>query len=205
MDFDSFLTYPRWEILQIIAEKPSSPVEIAKKLNTTVSYVSQQLKLLDAAGLLVKKKTGAAEKGKPRTLFNLSNELLYFSVLTNKFSEKKLIYLTDYHRTIIKIWLLNDSSFHYYIEKLFWKLEEDLSEIEGIFIGIKANTNIIIVSESKKLKSKIDSFIKNIGKNIDYSFVSKNQLKKFLGEFVSLYDPENLFEKMKGGDVKNDG
>jgi len=204
MDFDSFLTYPRWELLKIITEKPSSPIELAEKLNTTVSYISQQLKLLDAAGLLVKKKTGAAEKGKPRTLFSLSNGLLYFSVLTNKFSEKKLIYVNDYHRTIIKIWLLKDSSFHYYIEKLFWKLEEDLSEVEGIFIEIKASPNIIIVSESKKLKSKIDYFIKNIGKHMDYSFVSKNQLKPSSGEFVSLYDPENLFEKIKRGNFKNE-
>jgi len=205
MNFDSFLTYPRWEILQIIAEKPSSPIEIAEKLNTTVSYASQQLKLLDAAGLLVKKKTGAAGKGKPRTLFGLSNELLYFGVLTNKFSEKKLIYLTDYHKIILQIWLLKDSSFHYYIEKLFWKLEEDLSEIEGIFIEMKVNPNVIIVSESKKLRSKVDSFIKKIGKDIDYLFVSKNQLDKLSGKIISLYDPKKFFEKNKKGDIENKG
>jgi len=204
VDFDSFLSYPRWEILQIIAEKPSSPVEIAERLNTTVSYASQQLKLLDAAGLLVKSRTGAAEKGKPRALFALSNELFYFSILARKFSEKKLIYLTDYHKKILRIWLLKDSSIHYYVEKLFWKLEDNLKEVEGIFIETTANPAIIIISDSKKLKSDIEGFIRNFGREINYSFISKNQLKKFPVEnLVSLHDPENLLEKLKGGFIEN--
>lgn len=201
MDFDLFLTYPRWEILQIIAKKPSSPVEIAEKLNTTVSYASQQLKLLDAAGLIVKEKTGAAKKGKPRTLFSLSNELFYFSVLTNNFSEKNLIYLTEHHKTIIKIWLIKDNSFHYYIEKLFWKLEENLDEIEGMFIEEKINPHVIIVSESKKIKSSIESFIKKLDRKVDCSFISRNQLKNFSKELVVLYDPNNFIGELKGGDT----
>jgi predicted transcriptional regulator len=200
MDFDSFLTSPRWEILQIIAEKPSSPVEIAQKLNTTVSYASQQLKLLDAAGLLNKEKTGAAEKGKPRTLFSLSNELLYLTVLTKELSEKKLIYLTDYHRTILKIWMLKDLSLHYFIEKLYWKLEEDLDEIEAIFVEETDEARVIIVSDSKKVKTKIETFSKKLEKKIDFSFVTKTQLKKISSKFLTpLYDPKNILENLKGG------
>jgi predicted transcriptional regulator len=205
MDFDSFLTSPRWEILRIIAEKPSSPVEIAEKLKTTVSYVSQQLKLLDAANLLVKEKTGAAEKGKPRTLFGLSNELLYITVLTRKFSQKKLLYISDYHKSVLKIWLHIDHSLHYYAEKLFWKLEENISEIDGIFIE---TSNIIpkmlIISESKKLKVNIEMFSKVIDNKIEPVFVLKNQLKKFsLDSLVPLHDPHKILEELKGGD-KND-
>jgi len=203
MNFDAFLTSPRWEILQIIAEKPSSPVEIAEKLNTTVSYVSQQLKLLDAANLLKREKTGAAEKGKPRTLFSLSNELFYITLLTKKFSLKKLIYLTDYHKTILKIWLYSDSSVHYYIEKFFWKLEEDIEEIEAIFIDTSAvNPQLVIVSDSKKLKQKIEIFVKKFQKEIQYVFVSKSHLKKFsLNLLVPLHDPKNILDELKGGNV----
>jgi len=77
MELDSFLASPRWEILQILTQKPSSPIEIAAKINTTVSFVSQQLKLLEAASLVKKARTGAVEKGKPRTLFLLSKEIAY--------------------------------------------------------------------------------------------------------------------------------
>lgn len=206
MDFDLFLTSPRWEILQIIAEKPSSPIEIAEKLKTTVSYVSQQLKLLDAANLLVKEKTGAAEKGKPRTLFRLSSELLYITALTKKFSEKKLLYISDYHKSILKIWLHIDSSLHYYAEKLFWKLEENIPEIEAIFIE---NSNFIpkmlIVSDSKKLKAYIGTFSKALDNKIEPVFILKNQLKKFsFDSLIPLHDPHEILEELKGGNDKND-
>jgi len=206
MDFDSFLSSPRWEVLQILAEKPSSPVEIAEKLNTTVSYASQQLKLLDAAGIVVKKRTGAAKRGKPRSLFNISNELLYLTALTRDFSEKKLIKITEHHKAILKIWMLEDASLHYYFEKIFWKLSEDLGELEGIFINKEgAVPEFIIVSDSKKLKSKIESFVKNFEKTIQISFIQKNQLKKFSRDFlVFLHDPLNLIQKLKGGDLKDD-
>ena len=201
MDFDSFLTSPRWEILQILAEKPSSPVEIAEKLNTTVSYASQQLKLLDAAGIVVKRRTGAAKRGKPRALFSLSNELLYLTSLTRDFSEKKLIEITEHHKAVLKIWMLEDVSLHYYFEKLFWKLNEDLGELEGIFINKSKETpELIVVSDSKKLKSKIESFVKDFEKQISVSFVQKSQLKKFSKELlIPLHDPLNLKQKLKGG------
>jgi len=205
MDFDLFLTSPRWEILQIIAERPSSPVEIAEKLKTTVSYVSQQLKLLDAANLLVKEKTGAAQKGKPRTLFSLSNELLYLTALTRKFSEKKLLYISDYHKSILKIWLNVDSSLHYYAEKLFWKLEENISEIDAIFIETSNSIpKMLIISESKKIKANIETFSKILENKIEPVFILKSQLKKFsFDSLISLHDPHKIIEELKGGD-KND-
>jgi predicted transcriptional regulator len=201
MDFDLFLTSPRWEILQIIAERPSSPVEIAEKLKTTVSYVSQQLKLLDAANLLSKEKTGAAEKGKPRTLFSLSNELLYLTALTRQFSKKKLFKLDEHHKNILKIWLIEDDNLHHIIEKLYWKLQEEIEDIEGIFIeSSNFKPKIIIVSESKKVKSKMDSFIEIEGKKIDISLIPSSTLKKYFSEKLSsLHDPTKLLEKMKGG------
>ena len=54
MELDSFLASPRWDILRIISENPYSPIEIAERTKTTVSFVSQQLKLLEAAGLVKK-------------------------------------------------------------------------------------------------------------------------------------------------------
>ena len=201
MDFDLFLTSPRWEILQIIAEKPSSPMEIAEKMKTTVSYISQQLKLLDAANLLIKVKTGAAEKGKPRTLFGLSNELLYICALSRQFSNKKLLYLSDYHRNIIKIWLSTDPSLHYNIEKLFWKLEENISEIEGLFLETSSFIpKMIIISDSKKLKTNIDTFIKSFNNKIENVFILKNQIKKYsIDSLISLHDPNKILEELKGG------
>ena len=76
MELDSFLASPRWEILSLISERPSSPIELAEKTKTTVSFVSQQLKLLEAAQIVKKTKTGAFEKGKPRNLFSISQDFV---------------------------------------------------------------------------------------------------------------------------------
>ena len=206
MDFDAFFASPRWEILQLIAEKPSSPVEIAEKLNTTVSYISQQLKLIDAAGIVVKKRTGAAERGKPRALFSLSKDFLYITALIPGFSQKMMINTDYHHKIILKIWSLEDSSLHYYLEKFFWKIEEDLDEINGIYVNTKEiSPEIIVVSDSKKLKSKIDSIIKKFDRKFNQSFISPSQFKKASTEFLfSLHEKDNIEQKLKGGKNNNE-
>lgn len=188
--------------MKIIAEMPSSPIEIAEKLNTTVSYISQQLKLLEVANLVVKTKTGFAEKGKPRNLYDISSEFLYLASLTKQGSSKKLLHLTEYHKSILNIWLLDDTSLHYPIEKLFWKLDENLGEIEGIFLERGFVPKILVVSGSKEVKNTIDSFVKKFDKKISYSFIQKSSLSKVSIEaLISLYDPNDFLGELKGGKI----
>jgi len=218
MDFDLFFSSPRWKILEIIATNPSSPLEISQKLKTSVSYVSQQLKLLEAANLVVKEKTGLAEKGKPRTIFSLSDEILQLSVLMKFHSARKIIPLTDYHKRIIKIWLLENSDLHYYVEKFYWGIESNLNHIKGIFIDLNPllkRTRILVVlsevSEIKKIQLKINSFLKETGNKLDCSIISENELKKISSKSVeniqSIHDPNFLldsliktYREMKGGE-----
>ncbi len=192
MDFDSFLTSPRWEILVIIAEKPSSPVEIAEKLNTTVSYISQQLKLLDAAGIVKKEKTGAVERGKPRALFSISEEFAYLTLLSEGLANKNLLKLDYHHKDILKIWMIEDTTLHIPIERLYWKLYCS-PDVKGVYIETKAPFKIIIVSENNKLKKDIESFAKKLENKLDISFSSREV--KIEG-VVSL--DANL-NKLKGG------
>jgi predicted transcriptional regulator len=193
MDFDMFLTSPRWEILQIIAEKPASPVEIAQKLGTTISYISQQLKLLDAAGVVKKERTGAVERGKPRTLFSISNELAYITTLSSGFSNKKLVRLDEHHKAILKIWAVEDVSLHSYIERLYWKLEENLNEASSIFLD--AVSGKIFISASKKSRQMIENYLKTLDRKLDVSFIN-NPIKSPPEGFDSL---EIQINKLKGG------
>lgn len=206
MDFDLFFSSPRWKILEILANNPSSPLEISEKLKTTVSYVSQQLKLLEAASLVKKEKTGLVEKGKPRTIFSISKEILQFNALIKKFPARKIIRLTEHHKTILKIWLLEDSNFHYMIEKFYWSIENDLKHIKGIFIDIsQKKPKIVVVSDVKKISVKINSFLKDIHEEISCSLISLDELIKYPKENIHpIYDPSFLLEnksdeKLKGG------
>ena len=207
MDYDSFLASPRWEILKIIAEKPSSPVEIAKELNTTVSYVSQQLKLLDAAGLVIKKRTGASQRGKPRMLFSISEDLAYITILSKNFTNKKKLNLLQHHKIILNIWMLKKSDFHYYIEKFFWKIEEELESIKKIIINENdILAKIILVIDNKKTRTKIQGISKKKKKKLEFEIISSNQLKKLSMQGLSvIYSQGNLNKEMKGGELDKHG
>lgn len=206
MDFDLFLTSPRWEILQIIAKRPSSPIEIAESIGTTVSYVSQQLKLLDAAGLLVKKKTGASEKGKPRTLFSLSDEISYISTLTRDFSGKNLIKLDDHHKIILKIWASFSSIYHRIIERLFWNVEEHLDHIDLIYIDTSVvYPKLVFVSTNASIKKILKNYLDRTNERIECLCVDKIGTGKIDLEYSEvLYDPKNVLSGLKGGLLKKD-
>ncbi len=203
MDSDLFFSESRWKILEILATNPSSPLEISQKVKTSVAYVSQQLKLLEAANLIAKKKTGMAGKGQPRSVYTIVKEILYLTVLVKDKPAKKMIYLSDYHKIILKIWLLENSVSHYYIEKLYWKIEEDLKDIKSILVGnLKPKPSIFIVSDSKILKLKINSFLKEINHWLECSVISEQELKKTSREnLCSIYDSNFLVleKEVKGG------
>ncbi len=189
-----FLGSPRWAILEIIARKPSSPVEISQNVNTSVSYVSQQLKLLEAAGLVTKERTGSADKGKPRLVYSISREILQLNGLLKGTPVKKHVSLDLHKKITLRIWSLENELLHYPIEKLCWNIVADLEEIRGIFFDLSKN-EVLVVSDSKKVKSEIEKI-----RDLKIKFVSEDDLKKF-ENLHSIYDPNLLEGKqlVKGG------
>lgn len=203
MDFDLFFSSPRWKVLEVISNRPSSPLEISKKLNTSVAYISQQLKLLEAANLVKKEKTGSSEKGKPRNIYSLAKEILPLTVLMNKLPRRKVIELDDHHKIILRIWLIEDTTLHYSLEKLFWKLEPSLEDIEGIFFDSSSSKNkILIISEEKKLSQKILALKKEFKEKLDIAITSKSAFSKLTHDTLyEIYDPYSLGEiELKGGE-----
>lgn len=57
MVFEQLLTGSRWEILQELARTPKSTSQLAKALSTSQANVSQQLKQLELAGLVTRKRS----------------------------------------------------------------------------------------------------------------------------------------------------
>lgn len=193
MEVDSFFGAPKWKILEILAEKPSSPSEISSKLKTSVSYISQQLKLLEAARFVIKEKTGTVDKGKPRLIYNLSDEIFYLTILAKGWSAKKIFHLTEYHKKILRIWILENQLLHYHIEKLYWSIENNIQDVDGIFFNPKEKGEIIIISNSKIIKAKIENFLKDKESNLNITLISKeNFLKRKFTELFAIHDPNSL-------------
>lgn len=203
MDLDSFLAAPKWDILKIISEKPSSPIEIADITKTTVSYVSQQLKLLEARGIVVKTKTGAYEKGKPRNVYSISHEFAHVSLLTHGFSDKKKILLDDHKKILLKIWLLENSLFHFPLEKFFVLIDDVLDLIGAIDCKqTKLNVQLTFYVTDKKAISEIKLVAKSIPL-IACLFEPLSALEKNSREALySLYENSDILNRERGKDMK---
>lgn len=201
MDFDSFLASPRWDLLELIAREPLSPVELAEKMGTTVSYVSQQLKLLDAAGLLKKTKTGAAEKGKPRSLFSLSKEFGFLTLLSEGRAEKKRIPFTDHYRAVLNVWFWCDTSYHKPLLQLYFQLPSSSSELDGVFLEVSRNTPLLhVVGMSKQTFSSLQSFVKHLSPTPSLKLSTLEDLRsKDPTHLVTLVDNKLLSRELKGG------
>jgi predicted transcriptional regulator len=205
MELDSFLASPRWEILKIISERPSSPIEIAEKTKTTVSFVSQQLKLLEAAQIVSKEKTGAFEKGKPRNLFSISKDLFYLILLTNGFGEKRSLDLNNYQKSLLKVWFLENRPLQSFLEDFLYRIKDNFSGINALFIDTKKIIpSIIIFLEDKKLQQIIDAFSKKSEEKAKFEFYSFSDLDKLnLSSFFPVYQSPIFLKKsieMKGGE-----
>lgn len=94
MDIENLLTGTKWDIIQLLSKRQYSPLELSKQLNTTIANISQQLRLLETADLIKKNKTGSTGPGKPRTLFSLSDDYAFITIISQGFAQKKLIHLT---------------------------------------------------------------------------------------------------------------
>jgi predicted transcriptional regulator len=210
MELDSFLATPRWEILKIIIQKPSSPIEISETLKTTTSFVSQQLKLLEATGLVKKEKTGAFEKGKPRTLFSISQESLYLIPLAKNAPDKKLIPLSREQKTITNIWCIENTEIQIPLQKFFWQIQEFLDEIISISIYTNSTTpKVYIFSNNPSLSHKINETQKNLENKLAFQVVSslapleKLETKHLFSIYVAHESASDDFN-LKGGLKKDE-
>jgi predicted transcriptional regulator len=203
MELDSFLASPRWDILRVIIEKPSSPTEIADKIGTTMSFVSQQLKLLEATGIVKRERTGEVNKGKPRTIFSISEESFYMIPLSKELTQKKLVPLTLEHKIIIQIWGIEDSTVQPIIEKFFWSIQKYLSLIDGIVVYTKKKKlKIYLISKDADLTHKINETQKNMDGYPEFQVTTYSSLSKLEHEYlVPIYDPQGIVaeEELKGG------
>ena len=102
MDAETLLTGTKWNILKLLAKKNTSPQEIANNLNTTIANISQQLRLLETAGFVTKKRTGTAKPGKPRVLFSISDDYCMIILFTKGFAKKKLVRVSKEQKKVIQ-------------------------------------------------------------------------------------------------------
>jgi predicted transcriptional regulator len=132
MDLEPLFTQTKWSILKLLSSRPMSPIEIAAELDTTLANVSQQLRLLEAAGILKKERIREREKNKPRILFSLVSDFSYIITLTGNYANKKKMVLDERKKFILRCWEYGDSSLHQALEGIFSKLEPIADKVNAL-------------------------------------------------------------------------
>ncbi|MCG8688091.1 MAG: ArsR family transcriptional regulator, partial [Desulfobacterales bacterium] len=205
MELDTFLASPRWEILQVIIKEPSSPMEIAEKIDVTISFVSQQLKLLEAANLVKKTRIKNTVKGKPRLIFSINHESCYMIPLAKGFQKKKLINMSEERKALVHIWGLEDESASQLMEEFFFRIRKYLSKIDAIAVYTKSGKlKVYFTSTHKNLTHEINEAQNKLDEKLDISLATPSSLSKLENEFlVPIYDPKgyllSLEKELKGG------
>lgn len=217
MEQEMLFTASKWEIFKLLSDEPLSPIELAKRSSTSVANVSQQLRLLEMAGLVKSEKISNRDRGQPRVLYSLSGNNGYLISTSNEFVEKKLIKLSAHNQIIMKIWFNQNKDIHYFLEKSFWKIEEHLKDIDGIAVDESSNSpiNIVILTRNKELSKKlkhfsitnpIPKFCNNKSKKetkdtrqIFFITTDTDKISKELTKIplYSLYDPEGIITKLR--------
>ena len=215
MEITTLFTEQKWNILKSLSTNKFSPLQLAQSSDTSIANISQQLRLLEAAELVKKEKIKNRDKGKPRTLFSLSNDYAYMVSAMKDFADKKLLILTEFHKTLLRILFIEDTSSHYFLIKYFMKIEDQLNHIDGIIlISTDDDIELMIISENgkeleKKLTTQIKStekIIKNIKIQIrshsEASRLAKEKKGPFSRKLNIIHDPTGTITTLDRGDTE---
>ncbi|MBN2052998.1 helix-turn-helix transcriptional regulator [Candidatus Woesearchaeota archaeon] len=212
MEQETLFTASKWDILKILSSGSKSPLQLAKLSNTSVANISQQLRLLEMAGLVQSKRISNRDKGQPRLLYSLVGNHSFLIASAQDFVDKKLLKLSEYNKVILKIWFLDNPAIHYFLEKAFWQIEASMTEKDSLVYDPTSSDEIslIIISDNPSLKKEFRKMaVKNsegISKTVTFNVKTFAEFKKLgaaQAKLYALYDPSNILNQRRGEDLRD--
>jgi predicted transcriptional regulator len=190
VEIESLFSSTRWDIIKALSESRLSPIELAAKIRTTPANVSQQLRLLELAGLVKSERLSNSVKGKPRIVYFLVGESSFIILASPNFAEKKMLNLTPYHKYVLKTMFVDNPEIHPSLAEIYFLVREALPMIKLIATESSA---VYIVPENQKtgdsLKKTLDVF-----KKVRITVLDMQEFKKkTTSKVIVLYDPKGLY------------
>ena len=200
MDQESLYTATKWDILKLLERQQLSPLEMSKLTGGSLANISQQLRLLEMAGLVTSERIPNRDKGQPRVLYSIADDSCYVISTANDFVEKRRLSISATNRIVLQIWFLQNPELRTYVEKAFWKVEEQLPKINALLLDTTSTNpiNLYIVASEKLAIPEIqelrqgDETKQLIVTQIDAKTL--HELRKE-GEFFVLHDVDGEFKK----------
>lgn len=198
MELETMFVEQKWNILRELSYDERSPLQLSETLGTSMANISQQLRLLEAAKLVEKRKIKNRDKGKPRSLFSLTGDFGYLIAASKNFAQKQLVPLRGSRRAIMQIWFVENEELHEPLQQLYWSLYAEIKSIEGIVLVEGERTVSVFVCPKKGAEKKVSGIASC--KNKDIKVVCKGitemraDLKRIRsGSFYVLHDPREEF------------
>jgi DNA-binding transcriptional regulator GbsR (MarR family) len=166
MELDGLFTSPKWDIIEKISLEPLSPMQLAEKLNTSIANMSQQLRLLEVAGLVKKKKVSERAKGKPRVMFSLSEDFCYLVAASDGFAKKKLLKLEKHHNFILRTLIVEESHLHEELLEFYFRIKPYLEKVAAVYVKDKL---LVLVVKAGYNGPKEFAMVRNLKLSIEES------------------------------------
>ena len=210
------LSNNRWVILKEIAEVPQSPSDLALKTGTSLSNITQHLKLLEAYKIVRKDKSEEKNAGKPRTIYSLNVELAYALVLKEGKAERKIFNVDSSNNMFFDVLFSTNHDDLMFMLKFMFKYEEVLKKCKAIGYLKSSKDSIelfLITDHLDEIRSKFSNiFIEDHhGKTKKIINWSHNEFEindglhrkdKYFMDMIKsvqlIHDPQNILLHTKG-------
>lgn len=157
MDQETLYTASKWDILEILGKGPKSPIQLAKLANTSVANVSQQLRMLEMAGIVKSVRLPNREKNQPRLLYSIVRQSAYLIALGPGYANKGYLQLDAYRNALMRTWFLEDKDVQVATEQALAELKDHMKKVDAIVLDTKARVMQISTTDSA-LKKKGGTF-----------------------------------------------
>jgi hypothetical protein len=199
MELESLFSTSKWIILKLLSAGSKSPLELAQLSQTSLANVSQQLRLLELGGFVVRKRISNRDKGKPRILYSLRGDYAFVIVGMEGFAAKKALSLSAIQKSMLRIWFLENKEIQYFLERIVWTLEPDLEKIKLIQYNPQSvlDIDLRIISDSSEFKKHLKEYTiahNGIVKKIKFTFIKDSS-----SDLYTIYDGEAQLKKNNPG------
>ncbi len=128
MEFASILGNARWALLSAVADGEKGAAELSEATGSSLANVSQQARLLEAWGLL-KRRRGADGR---RRAYRLAKELANLAYVRAGYAGTRTFTPTPQDEPVLNILFLPSPEDRYYLQKLLWQHEEYVAACEAL-------------------------------------------------------------------------
>jgi hypothetical protein len=124
-DVGSLLSGTKWQLVELIAQSPKSPGDLAVQLKTSIANVSIQLKTLELASIISRTRVLRPQAGSPRVLYSLKRDFLYVTTASSTVQVKKPLTMSEQKSFTLAVWQLPEQLQHpvltlYYTQPQFF-------------------------------------------------------------------------------------